>query len=747
MGSRDRTGRGVAAREGRGGSYRRATMPLLRPLLRLVIAMLSPQSGAGNAHGFPERGALSSSDGPPVRGGERGGACFVNYLPQDEAVASGLGVEDGGLDAVESQAVVDVLNAELSRILKMKPKKFWEEVVRSISLHGFLDSYLRFRNRWYDLPHRGPKGTIAGIVVGEAELSRRVFMVLYRMSTNRDPGANLSDCLNSKEHAALLQGMKLLDLPKLLDICAIYGHENAALTETLVMNAVRSQPNVVQDISTTLSYFLSIVRTMHQRCSSSLEVLLTSPDLEGRGLQLQMDLLEVMDFINDAVVTMNAFVDAYKPAAVYLSHPAEISHDGEELLNVLARLHDSLLPLFQLGFVRISDIGGVGTQKPVPGALGSIFPSLKMLSLRIAKFGWNLLDICYLSDDPFEDSLCFRTTTKIFPAMVEDPVIRGDILVQTLAKVNGEISMHIQDIRRHETFLQNIERKYSILARISSLRGKGWIFLDEEQFRHISGITTSSFPSSREEEPPKLPAFSEEDTAIMESRISQVKDLFPDYGNGFLAACLEVYDHNPEEVIQRILDGTLHKDLLSLDRTLEQVHLPRPAPAQRAQSSKGKEVLTQAEPPPPPPPPPPPSSSSSSSQGKFFRKTEYGAPDAMILDSRAAKDSVRAAVLEAQYEDEYDDSFDELGLSVVESGTETADASGNRIRTEGGSSRWQTQRQPQYYVKDGKNYSYKVSGSVPVVNSEEAALVNQAQRETIHGLGRGGIVLSELSGG
>lgn len=31
-----------------------------------------------------------------------------------------------------------------------------------------------------------------------------------------------------------------------------------------------------------------------------------------------------MDFINDAVVTMDAFVDAYKPAAVYLSHPAEI---------------------------------------------------------------------------------------------------------------------------------------------------------------------------------------------------------------------------------------------------------------------------------------------------------------------------------------------------------------------------------------------------------------------------------------
>lgn len=34
---------------------------------------------------------------------------------------------------------------------------------------------------------------------------------------------------------ALLQEKKLLDLPKLLDICAIYGHENEDLTRILVL--------------------------------------------------------------------------------------------------------------------------------------------------------------------------------------------------------------------------------------------------------------------------------------------------------------------------------------------------------------------------------------------------------------------------------------------------------------------------------------------------------------------------------
>lgn len=35
-------------------------------------------------------------------------------------------------------------------------------------------------------------------------------------------------------HVVILQEKKLLDLPKLLDICAIYGHENEELTRSIV---------------------------------------------------------------------------------------------------------------------------------------------------------------------------------------------------------------------------------------------------------------------------------------------------------------------------------------------------------------------------------------------------------------------------------------------------------------------------------------------------------------------------------
>ncbi|CAA0809046.1 Ubiquitin system component Cue protein [Striga hermonthica] len=252
------------------------------------------------------------------------GGKFVVYLPQDDAVAAGLGPEEGGLDPVESQHVVDLLNRELSRLLKLRPRDFWREVATDESLHAFLESFLKFRSRWYDFPHRGARGIVAGVIVGEFELCRRIFMILYRLSSNRDPGAKAADSLSSKDHEELLQDKKLLDLPKLLDICAIFAHENEDLTRILVMNALKAQPDIQHEFPVLVSHFLSIVQTMHQRCSSSLEVLLGSGAHQDPGSnRLHLDYLEVMDFINDSVVTLDSFVNAYKYAALFFSSPIE----------------------------------------------------------------------------------------------------------------------------------------------------------------------------------------------------------------------------------------------------------------------------------------------------------------------------------------------------------------------------------------------------------------------------------------
>ncbi|XP_019052093.1 PREDICTED: uncharacterized protein LOC104590638 isoform X1 [Nelumbo nucifera] len=550
-----------------------------------------------------------------------------------------------------------------------------------------------------------------------------------------------------------------------------------------VISAMKAQPNILENLPAVVSHFLSIVHTMHQRCSSSLEiihpsresntaplmallrreVLFSSEGREYHGCsQLHEDFLEVMDFINDAIASMDAFINAYKQAAVYFCCPVETSYGNEELLGTLARLHDSLLPSLQRGFEQILTAQTDGFQNSLGESLPNIDTSLKMLSMRIVKFGWKLLELCYLSDGAFEGSHSFVTCAKMFPAKVEDAVIRGDILVQAFRELSLGVSHNVQETQKSRSFLQKIERNYSLLARVYSLCDNGWISMDGEQLQYLSCILVSHFLKATNKVP-NVPSTSklqmDEDAAITESKISQIKDLFPDYGKGFLSACLEVYNQNPEEVIQRILDGTLHEDLLSLDVSLEKIPPPKSV-SSLSRDAKGKGALME-----------PPAlaftnvvaavkdwqtnaPSSSSSTGRFTRKSKVGVPETEILDS-GSKESMKTAILASQYEyeDEYDDSFDDLGMSLVESGFEETETLGDRINSTPGKSwgaetedsnpntsgsRWNSRKKPQFYVKDGKNYSYKVSGSVAVSSSQEAALVNQAQKELIHGLGRGG---------
>ncbi|KAM1769131.1 hypothetical protein ACFX12_047005 [Malus domestica] len=96
-----------------------------------------------------------------------------------QSLSKQLGANEGGLDALELQKVVDVLNRKLSRLLKLNPKEFWGQVASDAS----------------------------------------------------DPGAHLADILSPKDHEVLLQEKKLLDLPTLLsewgkDCCCLWWSFN-----------------------------------------------------------------------------------------------------------------------------------------------------------------------------------------------------------------------------------------------------------------------------------------------------------------------------------------------------------------------------------------------------------------------------------------------------------------------------------------------------------------------------------------
>lgn len=163
------------------------------------------------------------------------------------------------------------------------------------------------------------------------------------------------------------------------------------------------------------------------------------------------------------------------------------SYGVEELLNTLSRLHDSLLPSLLQGFKVMSKSQSNGEASP-DSMLSDTALSIRMLSKRTVRFGWRLLHYCYLNDQLKEHDA--QTSTKMFPANVEDPMIRGDILVQTLKDINREATYSSQ-LNHGNTFLQSIESEFQLMSRIDDIRNKG------TQSSYFTRLTIVMFSSSK----------------------------------------------------------------------------------------------------------------------------------------------------------------------------------------------------------------------------------------------------------
>ena len=77
----------------------------------------------------------------------------------------------------------------------------------------------------------------------------------------------------------------------------------------------------------------------------------------------------------------------------------------------------------------------------------------------------------------------------------------------------------------------------------------------------------------------------------MQSYVTQIKDVLPDFGDGFLAAALQHFSYNSEQVIHALLEGGLPLELQALDpqqplQALSQQATQKGKAAARASESK-----------------------------------------------------------------------------------------------------------------------------------------------------------------
>ncbi|CAG8438536.1 13274_t:CDS:2 [Dentiscutata heterogama] len=94
------------------------------------------------------------------------------------------------------------------------------------------------------------------------------------------------------------------------------------------------------------------------------------------------------------------------------------------------------------------------------------------------------------------------------------------------------------------------------------------IRLEEKQRRHLASLTNNiNYNPLITQQSDKADTIEDSDVQRI-SLISQVQDLFPDLGEGFIEECLIAFDNNIETVINRLLEDSLPDHLKELDRSM-----------------------------------------------------------------------------------------------------------------------------------------------------------------------------------
>ena len=218
-----------------------------------------------------------------------------------------------GADPTTS-AVVALLNDRLEALLRADPDAFWSHLAHDASLRRALDTYLQFRRRPHD--HAGDGDARAHPAAAGRARAPRVRGVPSRVRA----------CRRARRHRhprrapAALRDRRILDVPKLVDLCAIYGPDNPAAVALLARDAATLVPNLDRALADAGARLASGLETTADRlAAAAFEDGALDDDARDDALR----------YFHDVAVSLAALVRAHPPFAEALLRGGAEAEDVE----------------------------------------------------------------------------------------------------------------------------------------------------------------------------------------------------------------------------------------------------------------------------------------------------------------------------------------------------------------------------------------------------------------------------------
>ncbi|EDM00235.1 similar to ASC-1 complex subunit P100 (predicted) [Rattus norvegicus] len=465
---------------------------------------------------------------------------------------------------------------DLDWLLALPHDKFWCQVIFDESLQKCLDSYLHYVPRKFD-EWVAPTPEVADM---QKHLHRSVFLTFLRMSTHKESKDHF---ISPSAFGEILYNNFLFDIPKILDLCVLFGKGNSPLLQKMIGNIFTQQPSYYNDLDETIPTILQVFSNILQHCGLQGDGINTIPQKLGERPRLtpsDMPLLELKDivlYLCDTSTTLWAFLDIFPLACQTFQ-----KHD---FCYRLASFYEMAIPEIESAIKkrRLED----------SKLLGDMWQRLSHSKKKLMEVFHTILNqICLL---PILESSCdniqgfIEEFLQIFSSLLQEKRFLRDY--DSFFPVAEDISL----LQQASSALDETRTTYILQA----VEG-AWEGVDRQKIKDIkdpsrakdsnNGVTMTAEPVS---EMPSQLENSEDDEECMgaaaavgpavsgvelDSLISQVKDLLPDLGEGFILACLEHYSYDSERVINNILEDRLAPELSQLDRSLERQVKPDPTP-------------------------------------------------------------------------------------------------------------------------------------------------------------------------
>ncbi|KAF9545489.1 Activating signal cointegrator 1 complex subunit 2 [Mortierella hygrophila] len=621
-------------------------------------------------------------------------------------------VTDPTISEMDFSVAVDDWNESLSRILKHNTKAFWTELLQNQSLSRFLNSFLGEYASF-----RGNKGDIW--IMELEEVVRRVFMIYHRIAESMTDN-QVTTLINETQPIASLgfddAGSALLDTglvstSVLMDLAGIYGSSDPEGVSKMVSTFLQNTPSLIGDFRTSTGTVVQIIRRVQKKFEKGITGGSGGSGAgkgKGKGKSVspavpaspepstpEQDEEKRTEAFQYASALANVAYAIDSISAVSPTLATEL-HQHAAFMQCLFGCYNYTLPILTKVLIE-STTGGEFRSQAV----------LNFLRLKMLSIVRNILESIVKDhqqtvgdDEDDEDSMAALTDTicRLVADLDEQSPLQEDMVpmfdapiildLEIQFSLSEMLSMWITDVFHGEndriafwveklrnllsfnpatiTFLdEHNMRKSEKMARAMS-----HLYINEEKSRSGSTIHTGSYMGT----PPPLPARNaaqEEDYVKRTLLISQLQDLFPDLGDGFLEACLISFKDDPESVTMHLLEEDLPSDLATMDRStvrapqqtaldsmaLVQVPAHDDVEEQDVLSTRrnifdGDEFDM--------------FSGNQVDKTKMYRGKKGPKDVEVVLDDKEFVTQHKSAIMkavESMYDDEYDDTYDSMGLT------------------------------------------------------------------------------------